>query len=53
MVATPDRIKFGNMAEEGVAEVWNNAAYASFRNRLASEQPPEVCRSCAVYNGTF
>jgi len=53
MVATPDRIKFGNMAEEGVAEVWNNAAYETFRNRLASEQPPEVCRSCAVYNGTF
>jgi radical SAM protein with 4Fe4S-binding SPASM domain len=53
MVATPDRIKFGDMAEEGVAKVWNNAAYEAFRNRLASEQPPEVCRSCAVYNGTF
>jgi radical SAM protein with 4Fe4S-binding SPASM domain len=53
MVATPDRITFGNMAKDGVAAVWNNAAYETFRNRLASEQPPEVCRSCAVYNGTF
>jgi radical SAM protein with 4Fe4S-binding SPASM domain len=53
MVATPDRITFGNMAKDGVAAVWNNAAYETFRQRLASEQPPEVCRSCAVYNGTF
>ena len=53
MVATPDRIHFGNMAEEGVAAVWNNAAYAGFRQALSSDQPPQVCSSCAVYSGTF
>jgi radical SAM protein with 4Fe4S-binding SPASM domain len=53
MVATPDRIQFGNMAREGVAAVWNNAAYDAFRAALSSSAPPEVCRSCAVYAGTF
>jgi radical SAM protein with 4Fe4S-binding SPASM domain len=53
MVATPDRIHFGNMAEEGVAAVWNNAAYNAFRQALSSDAPPQVCSSCAVYSGTF
>jgi MoaA/NifB/PqqE/SkfB family radical SAM enzyme len=53
MVATPDRIQFGDMAADGVAAVWNNGAYQAFRARLASSEPPEVCASCAVYRGTF
>jgi MoaA/NifB/PqqE/SkfB family radical SAM enzyme len=53
MVATPDRINFGNMAQAGVAPVWNNADYESFREQLASDTPPAVCRGCALYNGTF
>jgi radical SAM protein with 4Fe4S-binding SPASM domain len=53
MVATPDRINFGSMAKDGVAGVWSNEAYTEFRRRLASDDPPEICRSCAVYNGTF
>lgn len=53
MVATPDRIHFGDMAQDGVAAVWNNRAYQHFRDRLSSEDPPEVCRSCALYTGTF
>jgi radical SAM protein with 4Fe4S-binding SPASM domain len=53
MVATPDRIQFGNMAREGVAAVWDNEAYGAFRAALSSPTPPEVCRSCAVYAGTF
>jgi radical SAM protein with 4Fe4S-binding SPASM domain len=53
MVATPDRIHFGDMAEQGVAQVWNNDAYQRFREQLDSDTPPEVCRSCAVYAGTF
>jgi uncharacterized membrane protein len=24
-----------------------------FRDQLDSDEPPELCRSCAVYNGTF
>ena len=53
MVATPDRIHFGDMAQDGVAAVWNNREYSSFREQLASGPPPEVCASCAVYSGTF
>jgi radical SAM protein with 4Fe4S-binding SPASM domain len=53
MVATPDRINFGSVHEAGVEPVWNSPAYHTFRDRLASEDPPEVCRSCSVYRGTF
>lgn len=53
MVGTPDRINFGNMAQEGVASIWNGDAYNTFRDQLSSATPPEVCRSCAVYSGTF
>jgi MoaA/NifB/PqqE/SkfB family radical SAM enzyme len=53
MVATPDRIQLGNMAEAGAAAVWSGEAYEAFRAALSSDTPPEVCRSCAVYSGTF
>jgi radical SAM protein with 4Fe4S-binding SPASM domain len=53
MIATPDRLNFGNMAKEGVAAVWNNAEYRRFREQLDSEDPPEICKGCAVYNGNF
>lgn len=53
MVATPDRVNFGNMAREGVVQVWDNAAYHRFRDRLASDSPPEICRGCSVYHGRF
>lgn len=53
MVATPDRINFGNMADDGVAPIWNNDAYRAFREKLASDAPPDICRGCAVYAGTF
>jgi len=53
MIATPDRLSFGNMAKQGVARVWNSEEYAAFRARLASDDPPEICKGCAVYNGHF
>ncbi len=53
MVATPDRIHFGNMAEKGVEAIWNGPEMKAFRDELSSETPPEVCRSCAIYSGTF
>lgn len=53
MVATPDRIHFGDMAQSGVAPVWNNREYESFREQLDSAEPPSVCRSCALYAGNF
>jgi MoaA/NifB/PqqE/SkfB family radical SAM enzyme len=53
MVATPDRINFGSMVEEGPLAVWEGEAYRRFRERLDSDDPPDICRSCALYNGTF
>jgi MoaA/NifB/PqqE/SkfB family radical SAM enzyme len=53
MVATPDRINFGSLAERGVEAIWNGPEYQAFRAALASETPPEVCRTCAVYAHTF
>ncbi len=53
MVSTPDRIHFGNMAEQGVTAIWNSVPFQTFRDRLASGEPPEICRSCALYAGTF
>lgn len=53
MIATPDRYSFGNMAEKGVATVWASEEYETFRNRLESDDPPDICRGCAIYNGTF
>jgi hypothetical protein len=53
MVSTPDRVNFGSMAEKGAEAVWNSQPYQAFRDALSTETPPEVCRSCAVYSGTF
>ena len=53
MVGTPDRVSFGNMLDDGVADVWNGAAYERFREQLASDRPSAVCRSCALYRGVF
>jgi radical SAM protein with 4Fe4S-binding SPASM domain len=53
MVSSADRIQLGNMAEKGAAPVWNGPAYQSFRAQLSSDVPPDVCRSCAIYQGTF
>jgi radical SAM protein with 4Fe4S-binding SPASM domain len=53
MVATPDRVNFGNMADRGADAVWNAPAFHAFRDALSSDAPPAVCRSCSVYSRTF
>lgn len=53
MIATPDRTSFGNVIQTGVPAIWHGEAAQEFRARLASDDPPEVCRSCAIYRGTF
>ena len=53
MIGTPDRLNLGNMAADGVAAVWNGEAYSAFRERLDGPDPPEICRSCSLYHGTF
>jgi radical SAM protein with 4Fe4S-binding SPASM domain len=51
MAKTAQRLNLGNMRREGVVRVWNNDAYREFRERLASDEPPQICRSCVVYEG--
>jgi radical SAM protein with 4Fe4S-binding SPASM domain len=53
MVATPDRVNFGKTRGDDIMDIWNGRAFTSFRNRLASGNPPDICRSCAVFLGTF
>jgi radical SAM protein with 4Fe4S-binding SPASM domain len=53
MVSTPDRINFGNMVERGVPQIWNDEEFQAFRAQLESNDPPDLCRTCAVYKGTF
>ena len=53
MISTPDRLNFGNVSDETLPLIWNGESYEAFRNRLASADPPDVCRSCSVYHGVF
>ncbi len=53
MVSTPDRINFGKLSEQGADALWNGPSYQAFRDQLSSDEPPEVCRSCSIYSGTF
>jgi radical SAM protein with 4Fe4S-binding SPASM domain len=53
MVSTPDRINFGKLFEQGADALWNGPSYQTFRDQLSSDEPPEVCRSCSIYSGTF
>lgn len=53
MIATPDRMTLGNAFSEGFAATWNGQDYREFRAALSTDEPPPVCRSCSIYNGTF
>ncbi len=53
MVSTPDRINFGTVTEQDIEQLWHGERYKQFRQQLSSDEPPEVCRSCSLYSGTF
>jgi radical SAM protein with 4Fe4S-binding SPASM domain len=53
MLMGSDRAVMGDAGRDGVAAVWQNAAYTAFRTALMSDQPPDVCRGCSAYRGTF
>ncbi len=53
MVATPDRVNFGNVRDGGVLKTWNAPSFGQFREQLESDNPPEICKSCSVYLRTF
>ncbi|MFZ5519742.1 MAG: radical SAM/SPASM domain-containing protein [Pseudomonadota bacterium] len=37
----------------GLLDRWHGATAQAFRQALGTDQPPAVCRSCALYHGTF
>ncbi len=53
MASTPDTMNFGLVNSSNLDTVWNGEAYQRFREQLASDQPPDICRSCSIYNGMF
>ena len=53
MISTPDRMNFGKLTGQGAEALWNGEGYRAFREKLASDEPPEICRSCSIYSGTF
>ncbi len=53
MVGTPDRLNFGSMLAHGAQAVWSGPGFEAFRARLASDDPPELCRGCAHFEGRF
>ncbi len=53
MVSTPDRLNFGKVTDHSLTSVWNGDEYNGFREQLNSDNPPDICRSCSLYWGTF
>src|SRR4051794_21704302 len=53
MVMGDDRVALGRLAEQSFADIWAGPAYVDFRRRLLGGQPPDVCRGCSLYRGTF
>ncbi len=43
-----ESIRLGNYLRDGVANVWNGEAYATFRQQLYSSDPPAACRNCGL-----
>jgi radical SAM protein with 4Fe4S-binding SPASM domain len=53
MVMGDDRVALGRLDEQSFPQIWHGEAYTRFRQRLAGDDPPEVCRGCALYQRTF
>ncbi|MFC5833539.1 SPASM domain-containing protein [Nonomuraea insulae] len=53
MVMGDDRVALGDLRSQSFEEIWAGARYQEFRRRLAGDDPPDVCRGCALYRGTF
>jgi radical SAM protein with 4Fe4S-binding SPASM domain len=53
MVMGDDRVALGRLDEQSFPDIWYSPGYREFRRRLAADDPPEVCRGCALYQRTF
>lgn len=47
----PRDINFGNIFKESFSEIWNSPKLCEFRSRLASNNPPDICKSCPMFTG--
>ncbi len=45
-----DTVKLGNLFERPFREIWNDRPYREFRQKIASHQLPEFCRTCYESN---
>ena len=53
MVMGDDRVSLGRLTHRRFPEIWADEPYVEFRRRLLSTAPPDVCRGCSLYRGTF
>jgi radical SAM protein with 4Fe4S-binding SPASM domain len=53
MVMGSDRATLGNLKAQSFQDIWQGPAYRAFRAALLTDDPPEVCRGCSFYRGTF
>ncbi len=53
MLMGEDRGVMGDATRAGLAVVWRNEEYRRFRQALLGDEPPAVCRGCAMYRGVF
>src|SRR4029453_8872887 len=44
-----DRAVLGDVTQRSVRDNWHGDAYVSFRHRLRTDDPPEVCKGCSLY----
>lgn len=49
----PGLFNFGNIKDKRIKDVWFGSDYEDFRRALKSEQIPEICRGCIIYEGRF
>lgn len=55
MAASADRASFGDVFEsdQGLQARWHGEQAVALRAALAADEPPSLCRSCALYRGMF
>jgi len=53
MLMGTDRADMGRIGDEPLSTVWRNDRFSGFREQLMTDQAPEVCEGCSLYEGTL
>ncbi|WP_433260319.1 radical SAM protein [Actinosynnema sp. CS-041913] len=53
MVMGSDRATLGRLGDQPFTAIWQGEEYQRFRAALLTDEPPAVCRGCALYRRTF